>query len=488
MTSIDLPTGGVQDAIPKIIHQTWKTSEVPEKLKPLQATFLENHPSHKWKYVLWTDQDNEELIRNHYPWFLDHYLAYPHHIQRVDAARYFIMYHCGGVYADLDMQSLISLDPIVEQIPGVILGQEGQQHKDGSQRIGNAILFSSRHHPFWLRVFQELMAQHARSNPTKIGSVFVTTGPAFLHEVYLKNTDLGITVMPVNAFYPLPWQEPQSDIKMVERRQYPKSWTAHHWQGVWRSAPRQFRVVFQDQFRHLDMNFIIPRKTSEGYGPVEKSIARGLIHRDPVVQKWSELFAIPGFFQAGDNVIQVGAYNGYLTVPLAKMATGGQVHAFEPDNRSRALLTDTLASNQVTNVAIYNLMPSSHSIQMFRTNKKYNPLKPHRIVWRAQQPNGIAVCMGVPLNDLQVTSVVLLHIDAQGEEYSVLQGAERLLERDRPVITMEIWNDDQRHTYETPIRQDQVLSYLKRLRYSCDIIPGCNSTYLCTPDEMESHD
>lgn len=41
--------------------------------------------------------------QEHYPWFLPTYLAYPYAIQRVDVIRYFLLYHYGGVYIDLDM-------------------------------------------------------------------------------------------------------------------------------------------------------------------------------------------------------------------------------------------------------------------------------------------------------------------------------------------------------------------------------------------------
>lgn len=50
------------------------------------------------------------LLQDHYPWFLPTYLAYPYHIQRVDAIRYFLLYHYGGVYIDLDMGCRKRLD------------------------------------------------------------------------------------------------------------------------------------------------------------------------------------------------------------------------------------------------------------------------------------------------------------------------------------------------------------------------------------------
>ncbi len=50
------------------------------------------------------------VLQKHFPDFLPTYLAYPYQIQRADAIRYFILYHHGGVYIDLDMGCRKRLD------------------------------------------------------------------------------------------------------------------------------------------------------------------------------------------------------------------------------------------------------------------------------------------------------------------------------------------------------------------------------------------
>ena len=46
--------------IPKIIHQTWKTNDIPDEWKDFQ----ENIKTIFWdfEYKLWTDEDNRQLI------------------------------------------------------------------------------------------------------------------------------------------------------------------------------------------------------------------------------------------------------------------------------------------------------------------------------------------------------------------------------------------------------------------------------------------
>ena len=46
---------------------------------------------------LWTDEDNYNLIKDHYAWFLDTYQSLPKPVMKADSARYLYMYHIGGL-------------------------------------------------------------------------------------------------------------------------------------------------------------------------------------------------------------------------------------------------------------------------------------------------------------------------------------------------------------------------------------------------------
>eukprot|EP00965_Chrysotila_dentata_P253034 6211030-Pleurochrysis_carterae.AAC.2 len=99
--------------IPKLIHQSWRDGGFPKTMFNWrwQANMVELNPG--WKHLQWTDNSSRELIAREYPWFLPMYDAYPSYIQRTDAARYFIMYHHGGVYADLDIECFRPFEPVL---------------------------------------------------------------------------------------------------------------------------------------------------------------------------------------------------------------------------------------------------------------------------------------------------------------------------------------------------------------------------------------
>ena len=116
--------------IPHIIHQSWKTTEVKPFQRQWQKTWLDNHPT--WKYMFWTDDDNRELIADKFPQFLSIYDNLPSSIERADCARYFYMLQYGGVYIDLDFESLKPIEPLLENVP-VALAYMTQKHRRPTQ-------------------------------------------------------------------------------------------------------------------------------------------------------------------------------------------------------------------------------------------------------------------------------------------------------------------------------------------------------------------
>lgn len=105
--------------IPKIIHQSYKSlSTLPREWADTPPRWKELHPAYEYKF--WSDNDNRNLIRQYYPWFLDTYDSYPAPIQRADAARYFAVLHYGGIYCDMDILPIQNVDALLwrTNLPG----------------------------------------------------------------------------------------------------------------------------------------------------------------------------------------------------------------------------------------------------------------------------------------------------------------------------------------------------------------------------------
>ncbi len=189
------------------IHQTWKSHNLPALFHRLSKTWKANHP--QWQYYLWTDEDNRNLIERHYPWFLEVYDNYPFEIQRVDAARYFILYSLGGLYVDLDFRSIEPLDPLLKDAE-FVLGLENCAHyelHDKPMIIGNAFMYSRQSGNLFLRNVIEELANSSTTSIEAHNHVLESTGPFMLtraYEKYEKKEEIKLVTQDV--LYPLDYQ------------------------------------------------------------------------------------------------------------------------------------------------------------------------------------------------------------------------------------------------------------------------------------------
>ncbi|KAK3577873.1 hypothetical protein CHS0354_021843 [Potamilus streckersoni] len=135
--------------IQPILHQTWKDRAVSSRVGTWIKSWSINHPS--WQYIFWTDDSARCLVHNIHRYLLPTYDGYAENIRRADAIRYVILYEFGGVYADIDVESLRSLDPIIRKY-SCILAQEPYEHPifDGNfeHLVINAFMACAKKHPF----------------------------------------------------------------------------------------------------------------------------------------------------------------------------------------------------------------------------------------------------------------------------------------------------------------------------------------------------
>ena len=220
--------------IPKMIHQTWKGTDLPPDLRSFRDTWQRNHP--EWTCYLWTDRDNRQFLEQNYPWFLPIYEAYPEPIMRSDAVRYFLLYHFGGLYVDLDFECLSPLDTVLKG-KSLVLGQEPAEHVSseasrirGFNRIvGNAIMASVRGHPFWKHVFENMIAYH------KAAGTLDATGPFLLtRAVESYPYPEQICLKDPQVFYPIHNKQIWEDLPAQEREDKTRrAFAVHHWHGIW---------------------------------------------------------------------------------------------------------------------------------------------------------------------------------------------------------------------------------------------------------------
>jgi mannosyltransferase OCH1-like enzyme len=218
--------------IPKIIHQTWKTTEVPAKYVDYQKKLIALHPD--WEYRLWTDDDNTAFVKQHFPDFYSTYIGLPKNIMRADVIRYLIMYKIGGLYLDLDYEMVKPFDIFNYDL--VLPYNRQIRCGDSYDAFGNCIFASCPGHPFWQYVIDDLknMSDYEATYRSLFGKPYMTsrttleeaiTGPVLLTKVFYATKDkLTNYTLPVREeFHP----EKSKDISG-------KTYGIHHCSGTWR--------------------------------------------------------------------------------------------------------------------------------------------------------------------------------------------------------------------------------------------------------------
>lgn len=151
-------------AIPFVLHQTWKTSEVPSKFSEHLASWRRLHRD--WRFEFWDDARSRDFVAEHFPKYIRDYDRMSG-IKKADVIRIVALYVQGGVYADIDVEAVQSFGPLLSAAlaarAGVILGEENFVHsvlleQRSTWLVSNAVMASAAGHPFWLEALREIFS------------------------------------------------------------------------------------------------------------------------------------------------------------------------------------------------------------------------------------------------------------------------------------------------------------------------------------------
>jgi FkbM family methyltransferase len=154
------------------------------------------------------------------------------------------------------------------------------------------------------------------------------------------------------------------------------------------------------------------------------------------------------FINRPGTILEVGANVGSQTIALAKTAktVGAVVMAFEPQPFVFQNLCANLALNGISNVAAWPFACAAEEGSVWLPHLDYSRSNNFGgISVQAEEiPEGVEVPC-VRLDDMTgARGVRLMKIDVEGFELQVLQGAQQILARDRPVLYVE--NDKVAHS------------------------------------------
>jgi len=257
--------------IPRIIHQMWKDAAVPPRFVAWQDGWRRLHPG--WDYRLWTDATLDGFVRRHYPAYAGIYRGYREPIMRADMARYLLLEHFGGVYADLDAECLASFAPLLEE-SRLVLGQEPPSHwttarvqaRGFSWLAGNAVMASPAGHPFWAHLRRLLLLQSDAHGPLD------ATGPFLLTQAVIDYPDqAALRLLPPAAFNPADRAgQLSAEMAPLARHHWSGTWVRHADRRLtWTRLRRRLRAAWRQRRQERSMSF---REATRG-------LDRGLLAR-----------------------------------------------------------------------------------------------------------------------------------------------------------------------------------------------------------------
>jgi mannosyltransferase OCH1-like enzyme len=217
--------------IPKIIIQTWKTNDVPQRYMPLIDSVKTNNPD--YEHLFFTDESIEKFFKLHYPGYWNTYNNLPVKIQKIDFFRYVAVYHYGGFYLDLDVSVMKPFDPLLKYSCVFPVDEyidtrfcKHARYKPYCDRghnflLGQYAFAASPKNPFIKnlidRIHNNLNKYIRQVDFNSEDYIYKTTGPDFVTDVYLDYKN-------------------KATIKILDngRRQYFGDYARHNYFGTWK--------------------------------------------------------------------------------------------------------------------------------------------------------------------------------------------------------------------------------------------------------------
>lgn len=160
--------------IPKLVHLTYKTEDLPDHWKPS----LQRWKDLGWQVMFHTDETNQKLVETHYPQYLNKYLSFKYPIERVDMVRLCFLHKWGGVYCDLDLHPAYDFYEEIKNNECTLLCSP----MDG-RTFTNMFMAGKAGHPFWTEYLDALRVQSPFWAIGKHLHVMTTTGPLKMNSV-----------------------------------------------------------------------------------------------------------------------------------------------------------------------------------------------------------------------------------------------------------------------------------------------------------------
>jgi len=168
-------------------------------------------------------------------------------------------------------------------------------------------------------------------------------------------------------------------------------------------------------------------------------------------KKERDFFAFMDLLDTPKNILDLGANIGVMTVHLAERFPNAQIHAVEPLPTNMDVLKFTVQKRKLTNVTAYQTALGNEIKYVEMVLPKDGDTKLHglsHVVHESIEAWNDGEKFQVPCTTVDHLfanfDVQGIKIDVENFEYFVLSGAAELLNRCKPIVYAELWDNENR--------------------------------------------
>ena len=159
-----------------------------------------------------------------------------------------------------------------------------------------------------------------------------------------------------------------------------------------------------------------------------------------------------------DTVIDVGAHVGVFTLKIARKVKRGLVIAIEPHPFNYRLLMNNVEFNKLTNIKALRLALSSFNgvVKLYLSNRSGT----HSLRFRKNSSKYLEVqakTLDTIIEELNISKVDLIKIDAEGAELEIIRGAKNTVKRNDVFLSIA--------AYHTPTEAQEISTYLQEIGF-----------------------
>jgi len=206
--------------IPRVIHQIWwqGSGVVPGKYTGNQKKWRSLNPD--MSYMCWDAEKIMPTVQKNFPRLTPVFHVLPYLVQKVDLAKYVLLYLYGGIYVDMDMEPVKPLRELMENnmTAGCIVARHNTEYMmtllcmciglRDSPLINNAVIACSSGNAMMkelIGVCVEACGRRLYTYLPRVISINLTTGPVIFTQVVQARKgrgDGGLVILPAHSFEP----------------------------------------------------------------------------------------------------------------------------------------------------------------------------------------------------------------------------------------------------------------------------------------------